>query len=324
MEDEFKTPNQSDEFKPNDEPYQDEAVERFEQNESDGSINQSEQEESIEPMEDINQIESIVEPEPDSEQKIEVAHFTKPTEIVDSAAAETVEAVKLEQEIVKPAENIPPISNNEVKKTVKKGFAKKLLTVIVVIILMVLSAAAAYWWRDKQAVEFEKTQTESTQALQQKFDTITANLGDKDNSTVNNGDSVTLCDDVVECLPVAPTRSILDNIKGVITTANTQPLEGYMADDATTITATTSGVSSSSSNGTISTITDFLEESSRVWDFNLSDLEVDSYKAGSYGTYFDNATIIGKSADGEVVAITFDCNSKIHETLLVADENIVH
>lgn len=311
MEDEFKTPKQSGEFDLPENPDSDDYIEQFEQG---GATQTPEPEDPIEAEPTINA-------ESYTGQKIDVVRPVKPLEAVQPDFVENADATKVEP--IKLDENIPPFPGDEAKKPAKKGFAKKLLTIFAVIILMAGSAAVAYWWRDKQANEFEKSQAESTQALQQKFDTITANLGDTDSNTVNNG-SITLCDDTVECLPVAPAQSVLDNIKGVITTANTQPLEGYMATDATTITATANGVSSSSSNGTISTITDFLEKSSRVWDFNLSDLEVDSYKAGDYGTYFEDATIIGKSEDGEVIAITFDCNSKIHETLLVTDENIVH
>lgn len=320
MKDEFKTPNQSDEFKPNDEPYQDETIEQFEQNESDGSINQSEQEESIEPMEDINKIESIVEPEPDSEQKIEIAYFTKPAEIVDSAAAETAKAVKLEPENVKPAENIPPISNNEVKKTVKKGFVKKLLTVIVVIILMAGSAAAAYWWRDKQANDEKVNQSKTIQTLQEQVDALKTDKSDISSvGTVNNNGGYTSYCDQFEWTPTTPAQSILDNIKAVITTANTEPLKGYLADNQNVVTIGLESSTSSSSNSGLSDITSFLESTSRVWTFNLSDLEMGFYNNGQYGSYFKDAGIIGKSDAGQIVAISFDCQSKIYRVLQAYD-----
>lgn len=307
MEDEYKSPNQTDEFNLPDSPNRDESIEQFEQGES------------TEPVEDIDQIESIVESEPNMGQKIDVVRSTKPTEPIKTNLVENIEPVKVEP--VKPTENIPPVSKSEDKKPAKKGFGKKLLVILVVLILMAGSAAAAYWWRDKQANEFESAQAESALALQQQVSDLTTEIG---NAANYNGDTSTFCDSADECLPVAPAASVIENIKAVINTANTQPLLGYVADGATAVTVDAGGVSSSPSNGTVVAMTNFLEKSSHVWDFNLSDLLVDSYKAGAYGKYFSDATIIGKSDNGEVIAITFDCNSKIYDILLSTSETSVH
>lgn len=319
MENDLKSPDQSDEFNVPEQPKVDESIEQFEQSASIDNIQPESVKDidNVEKIENIDQIESMVEPELNIGSKIDVVRPTRPTEPIMTEYVENVMPAQVETDVAE--KTIISAPKNDDKKPAKKGFAKKLLMIIVVLALMAGSAAVAYWWRDTQANEFQKTQADAAKELQKQVADLTADLDGSTDYIADNGDTSTFGDDR-ECLPVAPAQSAIDNIKGVITTANTEPLQGYVSDSASVVTVDAGSASSSPSNGAMSSVTSFLESSSRVWDFNLSDLLVDSYKAGEFGQYFDDAMIIGKSADGEVIAITFDCNSKINDILVSTNE----
>ncbi len=211
------------------------------------------------------------------------------------------------------------LKNENNKKPSKKGLLKTILLVMIVLILMAGSAGLAYWWRDKQANEEKANQSKTVQILQEQVDSLKTDKTDiLDNSSNNNAGYVSYCDQF-EWTPTTPSQSILDNIKAIITTANTEPLKGYLADNQNVVTIGLESSTSSSSNSGLFDITSFLESTSRVWDFNLSDLEMGFYNNGQYGSYFKNAGLIGKSDTGQIIAISFDCQSKIYKVLQAHD-----
>jgi len=313
MEDEFKLPEQ---------PNQREPEEQFDQNDQ---INQIEGDEATEVVdqysqaevpEDINKIESIVEPEAENaDQKIDVIQATS-TQPVDIRTIEPDKITVPEPEKPEePNKDIPLAQEDKKEKPAKKSFVKRILVVFIVIVLMLGSAALAYWWRDKEATVYEKTQAENAQSLQREVDSLNTNLAELTEANSNNiADSST-------CPSVAPTDSIIENIKAAISTANTAALQGYLADNIDVTMINSQSASSSSSDGVILSLSNFLADSSLPWDFDLLDSVLATYKASDYGQYFEEATVIGKSANGKIVAITFDCNSKISKILLLTSED---
>lgn len=110
--------------------------------------------------------------------------------------------------------------------------------------------------------------------------------------------------------------SLKENIADGIKSGNTAALEGYMADSVTVVIAASEKGGAETPAQAIKDL-DYLKSATAPWDFALSSEVLKTYANGFYGKYFGENTVVGKSADGKVVAFGINDVGKI-DTIFMA------
>lgn len=257
------------------------------------------------------------------EEDVELTDPTKDNEpVVVEPMSEKIQEALEPTEVSPLIQPIAPIVEVPVKKPVKKGsIAKSIFFILLILMLMAAAAGATYLWRAKVASDLEKTKDVQISSLNDEITSIKSKLV----STLAAAESsVDLCADTVACTPVAPSTSIIENIKASITSGNTAALEGYMASDVTVILAATEDYGSQTPKQAVSDITSFISGAKSPWDFSLAASILSSYGKGGYGKYFTNIDTVGKSADGKVISFLFDCDAKISSVFMSSSEELLN
>ena len=211
-----------------------------------------------------------------------------------------------------------PIDENDSKVISKKPKGKSplkiILLVVLILVLLGLVAAASYWWRDKTANDLEGKLNASISSLENDKTSLKKQLADA---------RAALSSSQLVCTPLMPTTTENDNIKASITSGNTAALEGYMSPSVNVILAASEAYGLQTPTQAVSDVTSFIAGAKSPWDFLLSASILSSYGKGGYGQYFSNIDTVGKSADGKVIAFSFDCNAKISTVFMSASEGLL-
>jgi hypothetical protein len=121
----------------------------------------------------------------------------------------------------------------------------------------------------------------------------------------------------------SPSATAIENIKDSVTSKNTAALEGYMANKLDVILAASEGVGERTPTQAVSDTTGFISDAEDPWNFALPAAILSSYADGSYGKYFPDGAVVGKSADGKVIAFSFDCNGEIKTVFYTPDSGLL-
>ncbi len=120
-----------------------------------------------------------------------------------------------------------------------------------------------------------------------------------------------------------PDKDTIENIKAVLNTMNTQPMESYMAPKVNIhYNSPTPDTSQEVTPATLSM--DYLSDAKTPWTFPLSDSEKAKYasKAG-FENLFDSNCLVGRSANsGHLVSFCYNEDIKIHTIFYSRDLSI--
>lgn len=202
------------------------------------------------------------------------------------------------------------------KMTNKKNWiSRPVLYILLTLLLMFGTGVGAYFLRDSTANKFEKTQADSIAIYQQTITNLEARLTDERINGTPSG---------IECIPVAPVSTVLENIKASITSGNTAALEGYMASSVNVILAATEAYGAQTPSQAIADVSSFISEDINSWDFDfdLPAITLNSYNQGLYGEYFPSTALVGKASNDKVVSFSFDCDGKI-DTIFMANSDSI-
>jgi hypothetical protein len=197
------------------------------------------------------------------------------------------------------------VNENRYQKPKKKMFGKTAFCVCICLFLMGASAYGAFYWRDSIANEVAQTKQDEVDILQSRIAAF-----------MRGHDAV--------CEAIQPDSSAIENIIASIETANTQPLEGYMAENVNVILAATEAYGDQDSTQAVLSITDFIGDSSTItWDFSLPDSTLETYSSSEYGGMFKTISVVGKSSDDKVISFSFDCDGNIDQVFMSDSEEII-
>ena len=115
-----------------------------------------------------------------------------------------------------------------------------------------------------------------------------------------------------------PNAAMLENIKAIFETMNTQPIEGYLASSVTLYqnSATPWKTTSDKTEGALSL--DMLGSHSQQWNFNLPEAEINRLKSkAGFEKLFGGGCLTGRTASGNsIVSLCFSKDGKIHSILM--------
>ena len=229
-----------------------------------------------------------------------------------------------------PIETIQPKEEKKsfgepIKEVVDKPKPKsnKLLKVLLVLLLVLIvsasAAGATYWWSNKNADEIQNKQASDISTLKKENANLKKQLAlaETENKLTTNNQTT--------CTAVAPTAAEIESIKASITSGNTAALSGYMAPSVNVILAATEGVGPSTPAIAVSTISTFISNDNKSWDYNfaLPAATLKTYSNGGYKEYFPDSAVVGKASNGKIIAFSFDCNGKISTVFMAVSAELL-
>jgi glucose/arabinose dehydrogenase len=183
------------------------------------------------------------------------------------------------------------------------------------IILVLLVIIAWLVWqlmecrRDHQALQKQNTQ------LQQKIDELSKKKTEQSSATAQSPTPPTTCSDT-------PTQAMKDNIKAALDTKNTAVFTTYTTNPVRYVLAASEHGGDETPTQAATDLA-YTHSATGPWDFALSGTTLSHYDAGFYTDYFDSNTYVGRSADGMVVAFDFNCDGKIKQIFVAANEDLL-
>lgn len=113
-----------------------------------------------------------------------------------------------------------------------------------------------------------------------------------------------------------------ENIQAAIESHNYAALAPSMAATVSVIIAASEGVGDRTPDQAVTDMA-YLNGGAAPWNFALPAATIAAWEAGFYTNYFDANTVVGKAADGMVVAIDFNDCGKINKVFMVAHEDLL-
>ena len=113
-----------------------------------------------------------------------------------------------------------------------------------------------------------------------------------------------------------------ETIVASLNTMNTQPLEGYMADEVSVVIAASEGQGVKSPADAVASL-NYFSSATTPWDFGLGASVLSSYGKGFYAQYFGENTYVGKAASKQVVSFHTNSSGKIDVIFIAADEMLL-
>lgn len=228
----------------------------------------------------------------------------------------------MDEPIEKTEQNEQPQQVTEEKIDVKKPKAKfriglLILHIASVIVLTAGTAAGVYFWREKVADDAAAKLNDQIASLQKTVKTLNSQVSGSTNSSGTTTTTTSSGTTTTGTTTTATTSTISDtaktNITLAVSTLNTQPLEGYMADSVNVILAATEAYGPQTASQATADVTTFLGTSNSItWDFDLSEATLNStYRTSGYSQYFPVGALVGKSSDNKVISFIFNSSSKI-------------
>jgi hypothetical protein len=182
---------------------------------------------------------------------------------------------------------------------------------IVIILLIISLGVSAFLWRDNQAKKEQNKNLQTMSELQKQL----ADLNKKMESTTNSSNSQQLNKAV-------PSAQDISNIESAITSGNTSALEGYMASTVAVVIAASESAGDRTPSQAVSDLK-YLSNATSPWNFKLDATTLTKYQNGEYKTYFKTNTLVGKSANGYVVAFNFDSSGKINGIFMAVNSSLL-
>lgn len=182
---------------------------------------------------------------------------------------------------------------------------------LVIILIIISLGVCAFLWRDNQA---QKEQNKNLQAMSELQKQL-ADLNKKMESTTNTSTSQ-------QQNKALPTVQDIANIESAITSGNTSALESYMASSVAVVIAATESAGTRTPSQAVSDLK-YLSNATDPWDFKLDATTLTKYQNGAYKTYFKTNTLVGKSANGYVVAFNFDSAGKINGIFMAVNSSLL-
>lgn len=122
--------------------------------------------------------------------------------------------------------------------------------------------------------------------------------------------------------PFKPSADMIENITAILSTVNTQPFEGYVADEVTLYYESAKPAATLKDKTQIAGTLQYFDDAKTPWDLNLSQTTIDHYKS-KFPSLFGDDCLAGHSADaGHVVSFCFTQEGKIHSIFFCRDPRI--
>lgn len=188
---------------------------------------------------------------------------------------------------------------------------KQWMTWVLAVLIVLLLLGVGYLWVQRQRDKDDLDQLKKDkQNLQQQLDKLK-----KTASTSSSSSGSSTCNDT-------PSTAMTDNIKAALDTKNTAVFATYVTDPVYYILAA-SEYGGDVSPDEAATSLEYTHSATGPWDFNLPAATVAAYDAGFYTDYFDANTYVGKAASGMVVSFDFNCDGKIKQIFVAADDDLL-
>lgn len=185
----------------------------------------------------------------------------------------------------------------------KKTKSYMMVIVLVISMVVIVIAAGSYVYRDKQAKDQNSKNQATIASLQSEINDLKKQLNNQSAASSNTSKSSTAT--------AVPSAATLANIADAIKSGNTAALEGYMAPSVMVVLAASEGIGSQTPAQAVADLK-YLDSATDPWNFNLDATTLTKYANGDYKTYFKTNTLVGKSANGYVVAFNFNEVGKIN------------
>lgn len=201
-----------------------------------------------------------------------------------------------------------PTSQPQNKRTSKKPWA---IWLLVILVLLLIATAGYLWWQLQNATDSKKALEQDKQQLQSQINKL-----NKANAQKNiSKDTDVACNDTPDTL-------FKENIKAALDTENTAVFATYTSNPVKfVLAASEKGGDETPDEAALSL--GYTHSATGPWDFSLPPATIANYDAGFYTDYFDANTYVGKAASGMVAAFDFDCNGKISQIFVAADEDLL-
>ena len=119
-----------------------------------------------------------------------------------------------------------------------------------------------------------------------------------------------------------PSNDLIDNFTAILNTLNTQPLEGYLADEVKLFYASNTPATTLTNKARITKSLEYFSDAKIPWNFRLPSDHLAHYQK-KFDKLFDKGCLAGASADvGHVVSFCFNKEGKIHSIFLCRDPRV--
>lgn len=129
------------------------------------------------------------------------------------------------------------------------------------------------------------------------------------------GESSEACNDAVS-------EVVKENIKAALDSKNTAVFATYASNPVKFVLAA-SEKGGNESPDQAATDMEYTHSATGPWNFSLPASTLSTYDASFYTDYFDHNAYVGKSASGMVVSFDFDCDGKINQIFITANEDLL-
>lgn len=119
-----------------------------------------------------------------------------------------------------------------------------------------------------------------------------------------------------------PDNAMIDNFTAILNTLNTQPLEGYLANEVKIFYASNTPANTLTNKARITKSLEYFSDAKIPWNFRLPSDHLAHYQK-KFDKLFGKGCLAGASADvGHVVSFCFNKEGKIHSIFLCRDPRV--
>lgn len=119
-----------------------------------------------------------------------------------------------------------------------------------------------------------------------------------------------------------PSNDLIDNFTAILNTLNTQPLEGYLANEVKLFYDSNTPATTLTNKARITKSLEYFSDAKIPWNFRLPSDHLAHYQK-KFDKLFDKGCLAGASADvGHVVSFCFNKEGKIHSIFLCRDPRV--
>jgi galactitol-specific phosphotransferase system IIB component len=190
--------------------------------------------------------------------------------------------------------------------------------IVIVIIALLLLAVGWLAWQLWICLDHDGKVNTENQQLKAQVGQLKKQLSDTQSSASAN----TPAQPAACTTGIAASQSLKDNIEAAITSKNTAALQGYMASSVNVVIAASEKGGSESATAATKDV-EYTYSGTAPWDFTLTAVTLNAYRAGFYKQYFPENAYVGRAANNQVVSFGFDCNGKINMIFMAADESLL-
>lgn len=194
------------------------------------------------------------------------------------------------------------------EQSAKKSIKVKIL--IGVVAVLVIGAVGFMVWRNDESTKENQKPKEESSKVKSTDDDASSKV-DKPAPSPTPAPT-----------PFKPSADMIENIAAILNTMNTQPFEGYVADEVTLYYESAEPATTLKDKTQIAGTLQYFDDAKTPWGLNLPQTTIDRYK-NKFPSLFSDDCLIGHSADaGHVVSFCFTQEGKIHSIFLCRDSQI--